>query len=369
MNAARRDKRRRDWPRGLYEPRPGYYVWRHPTTGETMAIGRMPFADARGQAIAANVYVTSQGPTLVERLQGAGQSVADLLDRMPTDGAAPNTLKAWRSLDKRIRAALGATPCGHLTTAACAELIEAAAGEADDDGNPKLRTAEALRSRLIAVCQRGQQLGWLKDNPATPTARPAVEVRRGRLLLEQFLAIHARAAEVAEWLPLAMMLALVTGQDRSTIAAMERAHVGADVLTVWRRKTSKTNQPVEIPLSLRLDAVGVTLADLVKHRTPVVSRFLVHHVSPWGNAPAGSAVFPDRMSKAFTAARALAGIPVTLPDGKGAPTFHEIRSLAKRLYDQQGNVDTKALLGHSTDKMGALYADPRGAAPIRVRVA
>lgn len=367
MNAARRDKRRRDWPRGLYEPRPGYFVWRHPKTGDTMAIGRVPFSEARGQAIAANAYVAGSGPSLVERLQGAGQSVGDLLNRMPTD-AAPNTLKAWRSLDKRIRAALGSTPCAQLDTRACARLIEETAAELDDEDRPKVRTAEALRSRLIAVCQRGQQLGWLKENPAEPTARPAVEVRRGRLLLEQFQAIHARAAEVAEWLPHAMMLALVTGQDRSTVAAMERAHIGADALTVWRRKTRKTNQPVEIPLALRLDAVGVTLADLVKHRTPVVSRYLVHHVSPWGNAPAGSAVFPDRISKAFTAARALSGIPDVLPDGSSAPTFHEIRSLSKRLYDEQGGVDTKALLGHRTEKMGALYADPRGAAPIRVRV-
>jgi integrase len=88
----------------------------------------------------------------------------------------------------------------------------------------------------------------------------------------------------------------------------------------------------------------------------------------WGNAPAGSRVHPDRISHAFTEARRLAGIPDVSPDGKGAPTFHEIRSLAKRLYDKQGGVDTKALLGHSTDKMGALYGDPRGVEPIRVSV-
>ena len=367
MNAARRDKRRRDWPRGLYEPRAGYYVWRHPHTGATLAIGRTTFAHARAEAIAANAYVADTGPSLVERLQGAGQTVGDLLDQMPA-AAAPNTAKAWRSLDKRIRATLGTKACAELDTRACAQLIEAAAAEAGDDGRPKLRLAEALRSRLIAVCQRGQQLGWLKDNPAMPTRRPEVVVQRGRLTLEQFQAILARAAEVAEWLPLAMMLALVTGQDRSTIAGMERAHVGADALTTWRTKTRGTNQPVEIPLALRLDAVGTTLADLVRHRTPVVSRYLVHHVSPWGNAPAGSAVHPDRISHAFTEARRLAKIPDTLPDGRGAPTFHEIRSLSKRLYDEQGNVDTKALLGHRTEKMGALYADPRGVAPIRVRV-
>ena len=85
-------------------------------------------------------------------------------------------------------------------------------------------------------------------------------------------------------------------------------------------------------------------------------------------APAGSKVHPDRVSHAFTEARVLAGIPDVGPDGKLAPTFHELRSLSKRLYDEQGNVDTRALLGHATARMGALYANPRGVEPIKVRV-
>ncbi|RKT98633.1 integrase [Burkholderia sp. Nafp2/4-1b] len=52
-----------------------------------------------------------------------------------------------------------------------------------------------------------------------------------------------------------------------------------------------------------------------------------------------------------------------------APTFHQIRSLAKRLYDAQGNVDTKALLGHTTDEMSEMYANSRGLAPMKVTVA
>ena len=149
----------------------------------------------------------------------------------------------------------------------------------------------------------------------------------------------------------------------------ERSHVADDHLTVWRTKTRETNQPVDIPLALRLDAVGWTLADLVKPRTAVISRFLVHHVQPWGNAPAGSQVFVDAMSRAFTEARKLAEIPEVMPDGKGAPTFHEIRSLSKRLYVKQGGVDTKALLGHATDSSANLYADPRGVEHVRVRIA
>jgi hypothetical protein len=74
-------------------------------------------------------------------------------------------------------------------------------------------------------------------------------------------------------------------------------------------------------------------------------------------------VHPDRISHAFTEARKLAEIP-----DEGAPTFHEIRSLSKRLYDAQGNVDTKALLGHTTEQAADIYADPRGIEPIRVRI-
>lgn len=34
----------------------------------------------------------------------------------------------------------------------------------------------------------------------------------------------------------------------------------------------------------------------------------------------------------------------------------------------QGNVDTKALLGHKSDSVAAIYADPRGVEPVRVKV-
>jgi hypothetical protein len=121
---------------------------------------------------------------------------------------------------------------------------------------------------------------------------------------------------------------------------------------------------------------------------------VIHHIRPYGDAPAGSQVFVDRIFKAFTAARKAARIPDVGPDGKRAPTFHEIRSLSKRLNLKQGGVDTKeliggdldedevpvevnatdgvvdtkALLGHKSDSAAALYADPRDASPIEIRL-
>lgn len=363
MNAAaRRNAARRGWPRGLYEPRPGYYVWRHPTTGETLPIGRVTLAQAKAEALQANMHVEGMRPTLLVRMVGGDQTVADLLDKMPA-ARAVNTAKTLKSMDKIIRDELGARRCADLTTAACAELIEGR--EADG----KARSAQALRSRLIAVCKRGMQLGWMESNPAEVTRAPSVAVKRSRLTLELFQQIRAHADGAADWLGRAMDLALVTGADRSTICTLTRKHVVGDALEVRRSKTAhSTGLIVHIPLALELRVAGLRLADLVRNTSGVASQFLVHHGRPWGNAPVGSPVHPDTVSRQFTEARKLAGIPDLMPDGREPPTFHEIRSLAKRLYGEQGDVDTKLLLGHSDDKTAAIYADPRGVAPVRVQI-
>jgi enterobacteria phage integrase len=353
MSPARRSVRRREWPRGLYEPRPGYYTWRHPTTGENFTLGSIPFAHARNQALQANAHLQASAPSLVDRLTGATKTVGDLLDVMPAS-ENPNTIKSRRSMDKVIRAAIGARACHALTVKDCAEVIDPIV----DAG--KGRWAQSVRSRLVAMCQVGMQKGWMTTNPAEVTAQPVVVVQRQRLSLEQFHAVYAKAPQVAEWLQDAMMLALVTGQDRSTVAKMAKTDIAGDALICAR---SKTNVRVAIPLALRMDVLGVTLRDLVMKPPRVVSRLLVHHQVPYGNAPVGSKVHPDRISHAFTEARALAGIP-----DKGAPTFHEIRSLCKRLYDEQGGVDTKALLGHKDEKSAKLYADTRDDAPMVVKL-
>lgn len=365
MNAARRSAKRRSWPRGLYEPRPGYFVWRHPD-GRTLAIGAIPLAHAVHQAIEANAHVMATAPSLVDRLTGQANTIAQLLERMPAS-PVKNTAKGNRSLDAQIKAALGAKLCLELSVADCSSFLEAVAAQG------KARSAQALRSRLVAVCRRGMQIGWLDSNPAEVTDAPDVSIKRGRLTLEAFQAIYLEAPKVNEWLQQAMRLAIVTGQDRQTVAGMTRAMVseqdGQRVLIVHRNKTKAKNKPVAIPLRLELKALGLTLEQILAHRSGVVSPYFLHHVAPHSNAKPGDPVFVDRITKAFTTARALAGIPDTMPDGTGAPTFHELRSLSKRLYEKQGGVDTKALLGHASEKTAALYADARGTEALLVKVA
>jgi hypothetical protein len=294
-----RDRRRRDWPTGLREPRPGYFTWRGPD-GTEMAIGRVSLAQAKDEARGANDYIAAQKPSLLERLTGASNTVSQLLERMP-EAKKPNTAKSRRSLDKKIRDAFGHLPCHALTVKHCADLIEGEIQAGKD------RSSQALRSRLVAVCKRGMQLGWLELNPAEPTQTLEVKAKRSRLSLEQFQAILEKAPEVNEWLRGAMLLALVCGQDRSTLSALRRADVSSEYMTVRRGKTGVL---IEVPLALRLEAVNLSLSDaLAECRSSVRSikyDFVIHHAREFGNAPLGSKVHPDRMSHAFAAARDLA---------------------------------------------------------------
>ncbi|MFM0395217.1 site-specific integrase [Paraburkholderia phytofirmans] len=97
--------------------------------------------------------------------------------------------------------------------------------------------------------------------------------------------------------------------------------------------------------------------------TGVVSKYLIYHIRPNVNAPKGSAVEIKTFASRFKEARDLAGIIC-----KDAPTFHEMGSLTKRLYMEQGNVDTKASLGHMTEAIADLYATSRGLEPLRVEI-
>lgn len=360
MSPARRTLRRRTWPAHLYEPRPGYYVFRKPD-GSSIALGRIPLPQAINETIAANRYLMETRPSLVAILSGETNTVADLVASIPP-AEKRATRNTFRNLDKVIvegalkdgkRAkGLGPVPCGQLTVKQCAELLDA------NSDRPHL--ASAVRIRLIAVCRKGMQKGWMTANPAEATEKPRADVSRGRLSLEQFLAIRAVAKP---WLARAMDLALVTGQDRSTIAAMKRSDVKDGRLICQRSKTAAKAPPIAIPVALYLRAIDQSLDGLLKARTGIVSHYILHHTERQGKAAPGDPVGVNLITTAFTEARKLAAIP----DAK-APTFHEIRSLAKRLYDAEGRVDTKTLLGHMTEAMAKLYASTRDRAPVEVRV-
>ncbi len=68
-------------------------------------------------------------------------------------------------------------------------------------------------------------------------------------------------------------------------------------------------------------------------------------------------VYPDALTKAFVKARNAS----TLDLGDNPPTFHEIRSLASRLYSmEKGEEFAQRLLGHKSALMTKKYLDLGG---------
>lgn len=358
MAARPRIRKRAHFPPNLHEPRPGYFTWRDPRDGKTHILGRITAAEAIFEAQQANVVVESGTArrSLADRLSTGKETVSDLIDKMPTDGLAASTLEARRHHDKVIRAAIGAIPCASLTTKEVAALIEGMRARG------VVRLAQAVRSRLNAICSKGVALGWMTTNPTTVTEKLKVKVKRRRMTLEEFNAILEKAPKVSDWLQDAMLLALVSGQDRSTVARWEAGFIQGGMAVLQR---SKTSVKIAIPLALRLNVINMSLGEIVARcqSTGIPSKYLIHHRRAVGSAKRGGAIKLRTVTASFAEARALAEIK-----GDNAPTFHEIRSLSKRLYMEQGNVDTKALLGHMTDSMADLYANSRGLAPIVVKI-
>lgn len=62
----------------------------------------------------------------------------------------------------------------------------------------KMRWAQAIRSRINEVCNKGIALGWMEKNPAAVTERVKVKVIRRRLTLDEFKAVLAKAPEVSD---------------------------------------------------------------------------------------------------------------------------------------------------------------------------
>jgi len=191
--------------------------------------------------------------------------------------------------------------------------------------------------------------GWVDRNPADQVRAQRVTVARNRLTLEQWTAIHGHAAaHMPGWVSRMMVLALVTGQRRSDLVKMRFADVWDDHLHI---EQAKTGAKLALPLALRLDALGLTLGDVIEscRDYAVGDEYLLRKST--GKRP-GDASLSARFEEAREASIA--------PPKSGAPTsLHECRSLSERLYRAQG-INTMVLLGHKHQAMTDMYHDDRG---------
>ena len=355
----RRLPSRKGWPENLYCD-DGYYYYRNPMTGKKKGLGREK-PHAFSEARAANKALASlQKSDLAAWVLGGGDDMT-LAKWIPTyktlwkekKNPAKGTYEAAeRYLTRFAEQDWAKIPMRHVTTVQIAKYLD------DIEANSGKGAAVNMRARLLDVFNYATTKGHVETgkNPVAATINADYKPQRDRLSLDQFMKIREKAGA---WLANAMNLALLTGQRVGDISEMKFSDVKDGYLHVAQIK-SQGEVMLKIDTKIRLHALGMSIEEAIKQcRDRVVSPYLVHHTRTSGTYKAGDQVSSDGMSKAFSDLRDDAGIKSA--EGKTPATFHEIRSLAKRLYtDEYGKEFSQKLLGHKTETTAAKYQDLRG---------
>lgn len=362
-----RIRARRGWPRGLREPRPGYFTWEPPAdvlphletkppAGGVFSLGRISQDDAIAQVTEVMLHVAGKlsQPRLLHAVQGKPDTVADWIPEyekiLEKRDLAKSTRASVRQRLAKIKEHIGMHRMEAVTTRIIADHL---AGLAK---TPRMQ--QAVRSILLDVFREAISAGWIPINPVDATRSTRVETQRGRLSLEAFLKIYEWAViNQPPWAVRAYELAMVTGQRKEDIAGMTFRQVSDGILHIIPGKVEKHGVKIAIPTDLRLDALGWSVAEIIARcRNSILSRYMVHHTYHAGQAKPGMKIRNITLSQMFAAARDAVGINVP---GKNPPSFHEMRSLSLRLYDKQG-INSQALAGHKSANTTAVYHDVRG---------
>lgn len=345
-----------------------YWQYRHPTSGVFVGFGTDEDS-AKAAAIEMNRLVaeqeTQQSYALIDMAikakvkNNAGIRVKDWIvryneiqkERFDNGEIKKPTVDSRRLCSQILSERAPHVRLKDVDTKMIAVLID----EYKAAGKPRM--GQLVRAVLNDVFKEAQHAGEVPPgyNPALAARNPVAKVKRKRLTLEEWKIIYEHAERMQDAAQNAMLLALVTGQRAGDIVDLKFSDIWDDHLHI---NQNKTGSKVAIPLSLRLDAIGMSLREVVARcRDGVVSKYLVHHTVAHGSALPGGKIKVNSVSRYFYTARDESGLK--FPAGSTPPSFHEQRSLSSRLYKKQG-LDVKTLLGHTTDGMSDEYADDRG---------
>ena len=227
---------------------------------------------------------------------------------------------------------------------------------AQDAFGSRAALARRVIDHLKDVMQEALINEWIDVNPVLATRRVRVKVTRKRMSLETFDAMAEVAiAHRQPWIAPMLLLGLVTGQRRADLAKMRFDDVVDGHLHVEQQKEAGKGYGarVAIPLTLRLDVLGLTVGDVIDlcrdYGAPGPT--LLRKTS-------GRPLELSSLSVRFhEVIRAALGDDAYGP--REWPSLHELRSLSERLYRAQG-IDTQTLLGHSSKEMTDKYNDDRG---------
>lgn len=296
---------------------------------------------------AGGVAPAAQLPPAVNRTFGEWLDVH--WSELQTKGYKPQTLKNRRTLLDHCRRLWGSRPIGEIRPHEIAAGLKSFPPE-------KSSTAQRVHAEVRDAYAEAIANDWCSFNPAHPLKAPKHRVKRARLTLPVWQSLRTLAqAGPQRWVESMLLLALVTGQRRADLARMQFDHVVDGCLRIEQQKQAGKGYGarVAIPLSLRLDAIGMTVGEVIEHCR--------------GSARPGPTLLRKAgggpIEESSLSARFAECIRTVLGDGAHQqhewPSLHEIRSLSARLYRAQG-IDVQTLLGHKDPEVTSMYLDDRG---------
>lgn len=341
-----RSRARAGWPDNLYPNRDGF-KYRNPVSGKEKWMGK-DRARAFEAARKLNALLV-KGNDLVDKVVAKTETIADAIrvfraEDMPGRDWAPATATVYESVLNRIEKRVGDKEVAKFGVRECADFIK------EVTESPRSRQQFRLVLGWVLAC--AVEDGWIEINPALQTRKAVHKRQRQRLTQGAYNAIWLKAAP---WLRNAMDLSLLTLLRREDIAGLEFSDVHDGKLWVVPGKTEgTTGARIRIP-------VDGSLADVIARcRDDVLSPFLVHRLPERARPQEKRAksrthhtqLLPEQITRAFANVRDDVGIT-----GKGAPTFHEIRSLGGALLREQGWTveQVQALMTHTSPSMTEHY--------------
>lgn len=321
-----RNAKNKGLPPNLYL-RKGIYYYRDVRTQKEFSVGSNK-SSAITEAIQANLFIYKPKSSLMQRINNIHViTLHEWLDiykeKLNDRELKEKTLSDYSSRINVIKLNFDDKDITEITARDIATFISS---------YPKKSMAKLLRLTLSDAFNEAIADGILTTNLVSVTRSPKITVQRPRLSLEDF---KYTLNNIRKKYRLLFLLSLLTAQRISDIANMKWEDIRNDRLYVTQ---IKTGAKIAIPLDLKLNAIGWSLREVLdgidKNKNTICD--------------VSKASLRNRFSSA-------------LPEYENKPTFHEIRSLSARLYEEEKGAEfAQKILGHKSMQMTDRYLDDRG---------
>lgn len=256
-------------------------------------------------------------------------------------GLKKHTLDNKNSLIKILKSRLGHKRIRKISTLDLAEIINEYVKRGTNSA------AKSMYQIIKEVFREAYFNGWVATDPTTPLRPPKTPPKRCRLTFDEFKKILNSAKKSRQqYFYQSMIVALVTGQRRSDIVAIQRSDIKNGYLFI---EQYKTGAKIALPLNLYCEKLDMTLEHVINNIC-TGKKYLIENNKKQVRLFSLTQYFSEFRDKIYYERNYWNGTP---------PSFHEIRSLSERLYRAQG-VDTMNLLGHKSQQMTDKYNDSRG---------